>query len=298
VPNLRTSVVSYLEHCRTIRRLSAHTVRAYESDLRQFLAILGARTAPTPKAIRGALEAIAEDTRFAPASVKRKFAAVRAFLRAIDKELAHRTFDAWKLKMRSPVRLPKAVARPDLGKLLDFARAHHSESTADEKTTHLCLSVIAATGLRVSELCTLRINNVQQDSGEIRVFGKGARERVVIITNARVRNTVAQHIQKRLATAGADAHLFVNRRGRPMTPQCLRLRLHSLVKQSRLSYRITPHMLRHTAATLLIEGGVDIRFVQRLLGHASIATTQIYTHVTDAGLRRALERADVMQAFA
>lgn len=81
-----------------------------------------------------------------------------------------------------------------------------------------------------------------------------------------------------------------------MTPQCLRLRLHGLVKQTRLSRSVTPHMLRHTAATLLLEGGVDIRFVQRLLGHASIATTQIYTHVSDTALRSALERADVMRA--
>ncbi|MEI9932452.1 MAG: tyrosine-type recombinase/integrase [Rhizomicrobium sp.] len=81
-----------------------------------------------------------------------------------------------------------------------------------------------------------------------------------------------------------------------MTPQCLRLRLHSVARRSRLG-RVTPHMLRHTAATLLLEGGVDIRFVQRLLGHASIATTQIYTHVSDSALRNALEQADVMHAL-
>ncbi len=80
-----------------------------------------------------------------------------------------------------------------------------------------------------------------------------------------------------------------------MTPQCLRLRLHSIARTSLIRRSVTPHMLRHTAATMLVEGGVDIRFVQRLLGHASIATTQIYTHVTDMALRNALERADVMR---
>jgi site-specific recombinase XerD len=94
-----------------------------------------------------------------------------------------------------------------------------------------------------------------------------------------------------------DAPLFRNQRGTAITPQCVRLRLHALTRGVKIGKRITPHMLRHTAATLLLEGGVDIRFVQRLLGHASIATTQIYTHVTDIALRHALERADVMRAF-
>ena len=89
--------------------------------------------------------------------------------------------------------------------------------------------------------------------------------------------------------------LFRNRRNSPLSSQCLRLRLHALTKRITIPRTITPHMLRHTAATLLLEGGVDIRFVQKLLGHASIATTQIYTHVTDRALRSALEKADVMR---
>ena len=122
-------------------------------------------------------------------------------------------------------------------------------------------------------------------------------ERVVIVANSRVRKQLADRILAVAGNAQSDAPLFRNSRGRPMTPQCLRLRLHSLVRRSGIGGAITPHMLRHTAATLLLEEGVDIRFVQRLLGHASIATTQIYTHVSDTALRGALERADVMKAF-
>jgi integrase/recombinase XerD len=95
--------------------------------------------------------------------------------------------------------------------------------------------------------------------------------------------------------SGASAPIFINRRGSKLHPQSVRLRLHRATKAAGLSRRITPHMLRHTAATLLIETGVDIRIVQRLLGHSSIATTEIYTHVSDETLRRTLERANILQ---
>jgi len=162
--------------------------------------------------------------------------------------------------------------------------------------TRLCLSLLACTGLRVSELCSITVGQVRTDTGEIGVLGKGSRERVVIVANTDVRKALSRHMQSLPDRGEPDAALFRNSRGRSMTPQCLRLRLHALVRRSRVGRSVTPHMLRHTAATLLLEGGVDIRFVQRLLGHASIATTQIYTHVSDAALRKALERADVMRA--
>jgi integrase/recombinase XerD len=92
--------------------------------------------------------------------------------------------------------------------------------------------------------------------------------------------------------------LFVNRYGAPLRPQSVRSKLRHLAREAGLQRRITPHMLRHTAATLLIESGVDIRFVQRLLGHSSIATTEIYTHVSDEALRKTLERADVLGTLA
>ena len=112
-----------------------------------------------------------------------------------------------------------------------------------------------------------------------------------------VRKELAKYLRAFTQSGTSDSALFRNQLGRPLTPQCLRLRLHRLVRQTEVTQKVTPHMLRHTAATLLLEEGVDIRFVQWLLGHASIATTQINTHVTDLALRNALERADVMRGF-
>jgi integrase/recombinase XerD len=246
-----------------------------------------------PARIRTALTRIAEDKRLAPRTVKRRIAAIRAFLRATDPALALETFASWKLAIRAPVQLPRAIARPELKSLLK--RAEIEGPHASRATTRLCLNLLAATGLRVSELCALTIGSVGAGCGQLTVRGKGARERVVAIVNAGLRQALAAHIRALPDGSEPQRPLFRNTRGRPLTPQCLRLRLHALARRARIGRRITPHMMRHTAATLLLEGGVDIRFVQRLLGHASIATTQIYTHVSDTALRSALARADVMR---
>ena len=290
-------VEKYLKRCRNVRRLSANTIDAYENDLAQFTARHGSQPEVTAETIRACLTKIAEDKRLAPTSVKRKVASVRAFLRDTNAELAAETFSKWKLSIRMPARLPKAISKIDLMSLLKTAKADTSGYEAEQSPTHLCLSLLAATGLRISELCSLRIGQVRPSTGEIAVFGKGSRERVAIIANSEVRRALADYIRTLSDSENPEAPLFRNRRGRPMTPQCLRLRLHSIRRDSSVHRNVTPHMLRHTAATLLLEGGVDIRFVQRLLGHASIATTQIYTHVTDVALRRALEKADVMRAL-
>jgi integrase/recombinase XerD len=194
------------------------------------------------------------------------------------------------------MRLPRSLHREDLHALLAELRTTH-QPRSDEETTWLCLLLLVATGLRVSELCSLRICDVRANGDEIRVLGKGHRERVVMVANSRLREFLHKYILLLGESGNLPTPLFRNGKGNGLSPQCLRLRLHKLAKRTGLSIRVTPHMFRHTAATLLLEGGVDIRFVQRLLGHASIATTQIYTHVCDVSLREALERADVMRAF-
>jgi len=272
-------------------------VRAYKSDLQQFCATLPTdeREEPlSPAAIRDTLTRMAKNPRLAPATVKRRIAAVRAFVQATDRDLARDTFVDWCLPIQTPRRLPRALSSGDMSSLLDTLNGQPRRAAA---TTRLCLMVLAATGLRVSELCSLTLEQVQMRTGEIRVRGKGARERVVIVVNDTVRSVIETHIRTLPNPADPSAPLLLNQRLAPLTPQCLRLRLHALARQARLSRAVTPHMFRHTAATLLLEAGVDLRFVQRLLGHASIATTQIYTHVTDVALRHALKSADVMHAF-
>jgi integrase/recombinase XerD len=151
-----------------------------------------------------------------------------------------------------------------------------------------------STGIRVGELCTIRVGDVSHDGSTLRIHGKGSRDRIVYITNANLRRDLRQLASFRQKSFGNVAPLFVNRHGERMRPHSFRSQLRSFAGDAGLQRRVTPHMLRHTAATLLIENGVDIRIVQRLLGHSSIATTEIYTHVSDETLRSTLERANVL----
>jgi integrase/recombinase XerD len=136
-----------------------------------------------------------------------------------------------------------------------------------------------STGMRVGELCKLRIEDISPDGSSLRIHGKGSRDRVAYITDATLRCELLQLVSDCRHVVEARGALFVNRYGSPMKPQSIRSKLRRFAGEIGLTRRVTPHMLRHTAATLLIETGVDIRFVQRLLGHSSIATTEIYTHV-------------------
>jgi integrase/recombinase XerD len=156
---------------------------------------------------------------------------------------------------------------------------------------------MVATGMRVGELCKLSIDDVSPDGAVLRIQGKGARDRIAYITDAKLLHELHEIRQSRQKSEIGAGMLFVNRYGSRLRPQSVRSKLRRLANDAGLTRRVTPHMLRHTAATLLIETGVDIRFVQRLLGHSSIATTEIYTHVSDEALRLTLERANVLGAL-
>jgi site-specific recombinase XerD len=157
---------------------------------------------------------------------------------------------------------------------------------------------MVATGIRVGELCKIRADDVSSEARSLRIHGKGARDRVVYISDAGLQADLRKLIDWHRERGTVSGNLFLNRRARPMKPQSIRSELRRYSTEMRTARRITPHMLRHTAATLLIERGVDIRFVQRLLGHSSIATTEIYTHVSDEALRLTLERANVLGTLA
>ncbi len=291
---LGKSIEEYLDRGRRVRRLSIHTLEAYRLDLARFASMLPADIPLTSDLVRESLARMAANPRFAPSTIRRQVAAVRAFLKSVDEPLATAVFTRWKLALRMPVRLPRAITRADLSWLLSEVRGNKA---ATQNTTHLCLSLLAATGLRVSELCALRICDIKSGNREVTVWGKGARERTVVIPSGKLGELLVAHLRSLPDRGRPDAPLFRNARNRPMSPQCLRLRMRKLIPRRQGKLRITPHVLRHTAATLLLERGVDIRFVQRLLGHASIATTQIYTHVSDRALRSAIEKADVMRGL-
>jgi len=283
----------FLQFCSVERRMSQHTTSAYSSDLLDFRKWL-----PQEKSLEDVSE---EDLRLylddmvsrrslSVATVRRRLACLRGFFRhQTEWEKIRDPFASWRPKLPRRTRLPRALARSELISIL-----RSDPNARNEQDFQAALCLLVATGLRVGELCRIKLEDISPDCAVIRVHGKGARDRVVYVTDQPLRTALSVIVVQRRLKYGDNIHLFLNRLRAPMRPQSIRARLRSIAAHSGIQRRITPHMLRHTAATLLIETGVDIRFVQRLLGHSSIATTEIYTHVTDEALRSSLAKADVL----
>lgn len=163
-----------------------------------------------------------------------------------------------------------------------------------ECTTLLAVMLMLATGLRVSEAVGIRCCDMDLDARRVRVVGKGRRERHVFLANEGLVDLTHSYLGNRASLAVTHGWLFFNRRGQALSAAAMRSRLRTASRGANVSSRVTPHMLRHTAATQLVESGVDIRMIQRLLGHASLTTTEIYTHVSERSLQTAIDRADVL----
>jgi integrase/recombinase XerD len=167
-----------------------------------------------------------------------------------------------------------------------------------ESTTLLAVALMVSTGVRVHEVVGIRCHDIDLPGRAIRLLGKGGRERQVFLTNDWIADLTSAYIEARSTLGLPHSRLLFNLHHDPLTPPTMRSRLAKAAVAAGLTPRVTPHMLRHTAATQLIEAGVDIRYIQRLLGHASLSTTEIYTHVSDRALRRVVSDADVLGRFA
>jgi integrase/recombinase XerD len=164
-----------------------------------------------------------------------------------------------------------------------------------EGTTLLAVAVMFSTGLRVSEAVGIRCSDLDIPERSVRVTGKGSRERTVFFPGEWMSHLLNSYLATRSVLGIEHPLLFFNRLGAPLSSAAMRTRLDKAANRAGIVRRITPHMLRHSAATQLIESGVDIRYVQRLLGHSSLSTTEIYTHVSDSALRGMVATANVLE---
>ncbi len=299
---LDIAITDFLRYCSVERQLSHHTLQAYAGDLADFRRFMpaDASLASITEASLPAYLTDMLDRKLAIATVRRRFACLRAFIRRfVALELAPDVFARWRLQLPRRKRLPRALSTPEVSSLLrGFSSRNPASDASRETRSSTAVRLMIATGIRVGELCKLRVDDVSPDGRSFRIHGKGARDRVAYVSDVELRADLEKLVRWHRANGSAGGNLFLNRRGLPMKPQSVRSELRRYSTRTGAARRITPHMLRHTAATLLIERGVDIRFVQRLLGHSSIATTEIYTHVSDEALRTTLERADVLGSFA
>lgn len=292
--SIRRHVDQFLRYCTVERQLSENTLQAYSYDLADFRKWLPSRIKiedVKTDGLRSYLEDMISGRQLSVATVRRRIACLRSFFRYLDEgKILTDPFTGWRLKLPRRKRLPRSLSQLETSTLLKLRALRRYDLSTE-------IGLMVATGIRVGELCKILIGDVSPDGSKIRIRGKGSRDRVVYVTNQRLGAKIQALVARRQRLLGMQGTLFANRYGLPLQPHSFRSKLRSVARDAGLRQRVTPHMLRHTAATLLIENGVDIRIVQRLLGHSSIATTEIYTHVSDEALRKTLERADILDVI-
>ncbi len=282
---------AFLTHCERERHLSANTVAAYRQDIAEFDEV----HAEKPVALISGDDLVAYATHLAgkrglaPATVKRRIACLRSMFGWLLRRgtLPANPFASVEIWIRLPDRLPRCLRKADAIALVGGACRAGGQSG-------MAALALMATGMRVGELAAIRVSDLDVERGTIRIVGKGDRERQVYFTAGPLADLIRARAGQVTRGMEAEAFLLEGKTGRASGSATIRRILRRLATEAGLSVAVTPHMLRHTAATTFLEEGVDMRFVQRLLGHRSIATTEIYTHVSDSALRAATIRADIL----
>jgi integrase/recombinase XerD len=282
----------YWNHLRVEGGLSMNTLEAYRRDIGKFCSFALRRGLRDPRRVdRRAIARFVESltrTKLAPPSVARCLAALRGFYRFLRRErLVHGDPLAGVVQPRRGIRLPKALSQSVIMTLLE-----HPRSTVPEQVRNAAMiELLYATGLRVSELVSLKLTDLHLAEGYVVSCGKGSKQRLVPLGEM-ARQKVGRYLESArgsLLSRRTSPFLFVTRRAAPMTRQSFWNVLRDRARSAGLKGPISPHMLRHSFATHLLNRGADLRSVQMLLGHADIATTQIYTQVERERLKKVHE---------
>lgn len=294
---MRPQIGQFLQYLRVERGASPHTLKGYREDLHALAEYLaddqGASPAPsniTTNELRGFLSALHE-AGYAKSSISRRLASVRSFLKFGQREGWSKANPAKALRNpRKSRKLPHFLTTDEIGKLLAAPRGDSAAALRDRAI----LETLYSAGLRVSELVGLVDGDLDFAAGIVRVRGKGKKERLAPIGSYAARALKRWLEVRKLSErekSGREAPVFTNKFGTRLTTRSVARMLEKYLKETGLDQRTSPHTLRHTFATHLLDRGADIRSVQELLGHKSLVTTQIYTHVSTANLRAAYEKA-------
>lgn len=280
-------VAEYIEYCEYRKRLDQKTLKAYRIDLKQYADYL-----------QNISEFYFKDNldkyithlhkQYKPKTVKRKIASLKAFFHYMEyKEiLSENPFTKLDIRFREAKLLPKTIPFHSLQTFLSTLYQQKAQATSTYQL-RCCIRDIAviellfATGIRISELCSLRPSDMDFVSNNILIYGKGAKERILQIGNPEVLSALSLYHETFKSDIDACGYFFVNRLQKKLSDQSVRYMITRYAKLAGIEQHLTPHMFRHSFATLLLEQDVDIRYIQRMLGHSSISTTEIYTHVSN-----------------
>lgn len=286
---LNILIKEYLLFCENQKRLDEKTLKAYRIDLYQFLNLIQ----------NDSLDAICTDLletyicklhqTYKAKTAKRKIASLKAFFHYLEYRdyISVNPFSKIHIKFREPVNLPKIIPMNTLELFLStmYTQLSSAPNAYQRRNTLRDIAVIEllfATGIRISELCSLKPFDVNLSNRTILIYGKGSKERIIQIGNDEVYQILCEYISEFQSEITRTNHFFINHFGQSLSDQSVRRMIRKYATKVSIPLHITPHMFRHTFATALLDADVDIRYIQKMLGHSSITITEIYTHVTTA----------------
>ena len=279
----------YLEYCKKQKNLNDKTIKAYRIDLQQFIDFLETKGLEISTQSVRTFVMFLHDS-YKVRSIKRKIASIKAWSSFLleNQLIIDDPFYHCHIKIRQPTLLPRTIPLRVIEAVLK--EVHEATRQADTIVGKrrawreaAVLELLFATGMRVSEVCGLQSDDVDLLERCVRIYGKGSKERMIQLENAEVLSTLDTY--KQLEPSHPGESFFKNRLNHPLSDQSVRLIVCKYAKKAGYTAHITPHMFRHSFATLLLEADVDIRYIQKFLGHSSISTTQIYTFVAAAKQR-------------
>lgn len=276
----------FLYHCRFERKLDEKTIKAYRFDIEQFAKDLNANSRLCDITRIYLKQWIASLSNYRYKTIKRKIASVNALMNYMEEEWEeyNNPLRSLHIRLKPPVRLPVVMTKEEMLRVID--RLDNGIRVAKDNNQRFfairdkaIIELLFGSGMRIGELCGLRNQDVDLCRGQVRIIGKGNRERIVDICLPVIMQSLKQWVIVRHSSDSPNAGFFTSRICRNLGPQTVRLLVHRLIHDCSIEKHVTPHTFRHTFATLLLEENIDIANIQHILGHSSIATTQIYLHV-------------------
>ena len=284
--SLNNHIENYITYCQFRKHLDLKTLKAYRIDLNQYAAF----SSELPFLSKNTLDCFITTLhkQYKPKTIKRKIASLKAFFHYLEYQgiLNKNPFLKLDIRFRESKLLPKSISFHTVQKFLTILYSQKEQSISDYQLrcsirNIAVIELLFATGLRISELCSLKPSDIDLSNNTILIYGKGAKERILHLGNEGVisaLNLYQKVFRKEINLCG---YFFVNRLNHQLSDQSVRFMINHYAKLAGIDQHLTPHMFRHSFATLMLEQDVDIRYIQQMLGHSSISTTEIYTHVSN-----------------
>ena len=271
-------ISTFLDYCKTHRRLSSHTIRAYKNDLLQFYN-------SNYSSVETYVEHLTKSN-IKSNTLRRKIASLKVFYSYLKYHnlVDENPFNQLRYQFRTEKILPKTIPYDILKSIflhleqkITYSKTKYQKQKAERNL--LIISLLLSTGIRISELCHIHLKNINLSNRTLHIMGKGKKERILFLGDQKTFNLLETYINK--TRNESNDFLFPGKHSlKPLSEQSVRLVIKRIVERNNFSRTITPHMFRHSFATMLLDSDVDIRYIQQILGHSSISITQIYTHVS------------------